>query len=393
MLTVFREQRERPNMKLFRKQHRIILLGIVFIGILFLLYPYVKQFIQRTFFPPTVSVVMPTYNRANLLPRAIESILHQTFRDFELIIVDDGSTDHSKEVLQSYADLDDRIIVLYNSENKGISYSRNRGNNAARGKYIAIMDSDDISLPKRLEKSVDFLEKHPDITAVNSTYTKTSSPKTNNWVPKKRLDILMNLGNYFTHLALVRRDFIEQHNIHYDEAFISSEDYDFWRQVIFAGGQLAMINEPLLTLRRHKTNTPEYYQAIKDNRKIISAQFLERFGISKEDAFRGNRCDLLYQMRLNNPRVQLVDQETLDFTYRKECTNEQLPIDSLYLKHTDYVDNLIPDGPNKFKRQRTGETATVMYQSPSLIVLRWENGKEETFEHQENAWALTDKKI
>lgn len=381
-------------MQLINKRIRFILVGIIIIGCaLILLHPTLLRDIKRRLAPPTVSVVMPTYNRADLLPRAIESILNQTFTDFELIIVDDGSTDNSPALLNDYADQDDRIILLWNSENKGISYSRNKGNDAAVGKYIAIMDSDDISLPQRLEKSVAFLEQHPDITAVNATYTKTTSPVPNNWVPKKRLDILMNLGNYFTNLAVVRRDFIQKHHIRYNESFISSEDYDFWRQIIFAGGHLSMINEPLMTLRRHHTNSPDYYQAIQDNRRKTSARFLERFGISQTDAFHSNRCDLLHQMIRQNPRVRLVDQDTLDFIYRKECTDEHLPAGSLYIKHTDYLDNLIPIGPNQFKRQKTEEQATVMYQTQDLIILRWDNGREETFERQENAWALTDKTI
>ena len=371
----------------------VIFLITIVICLTIIIHPTVRHGIKRRLIPPTVSVVMPTYNRADLLPRAIESILNQTFTDFEFIIVDDGSTDNSSAVLAAYADKDNRIILLRNPQNKGIAYSRNKGNDAARGKYIAIMDSDDISLPTRLEKSVAYLENHPDITAVNATYTKTTSPVPNNWVPKKRLDVLMNLGNYFTNLAVVRRDFIQNHHIRYNEAFISSEDYDFWRQIIFAGGHLSMINEPLMTLRRHRTNSPAYYQAIKDNRKKTSARFLERFGISQTDALHGNRCDLLHQMQLNNPRVQLVDQDTLDFIYRKECTDEHLPEGSLYLKHDDYLDNLIPDGFNRFKRQSTQERATIMYQTPTLMVLRWEDGREETFERQENAWALTHKAI
>ena len=88
---------------------------------------------------PLVSVVMPTYNRIGLLPRAIDSILNQTYDNFEFIIVDDGSNDGTKELLKTYAQSDPRIKILTNEKNMGISYSRNRGTDAAKGKYVAIM--------------------------------------------------------------------------------------------------------------------------------------------------------------------------------------------------------------------------------------------------------------
>lgn len=336
---------------------------------------------------PTVSVVMPTYNRAGLLPRAIESILAQTYDDFEFIIVDDGSDDNSAEILESYAAMDDRIRILYNDRNRGISYSRNKGNEAARGKYIAIMDSDDIAMPDRLAVSVAYLENHPDITAVNSIYTKTTTDKVNNWVPPKRLEILMNIGNYYTHPALIRRDFLVQNHIRYNESFVSSEDYDLWRQIIFAGGQLDMINKPLMIIRRHRTNSNAYYDAIVSNRKKVSAQFLARFGIAEEEIPLG-RCHLLGLMQQKNPEYGLVDQDALEFTYKKECMEENLPDGTLYIKHSDYLDHFIPDGLDGYRRESTGERATILYRGPYKLVLLWEDGREETFLAQENSWGL-----
>ncbi|MGN1062757.1 MAG: glycosyltransferase family 2 protein, partial [Alphaproteobacteria bacterium] len=89
---------------------------------------------------PTISVVMSTYNRAYALPTSVDSILNQTYGDFEFIIVNDGSTDNTAQVLAAYADKDKRIRVLTNKQNKGLIYSLNRGLDAARGKYIARMD-------------------------------------------------------------------------------------------------------------------------------------------------------------------------------------------------------------------------------------------------------------
>lgn len=357
---------------------RLVITSIIIMGII-----WAWLFFSR----PTVSVVMPTYNRADLLPRAIESILTQTYDDFEFIIVDDGSNDNSWEILEAYAAIDSRIRVFYNDQNMGISFSRNKGNDAARGKYIAVMDSDDIAMPDRLAVSVKYLEDNPDVTVVNSIYTKTTTDKVNNWVPQKRLEILMNIGNYYTHPSLIRRDFLIKNNIRYDEKFISSEDYDFWRQIIFAGGKLRMLNKPLMVIRRHKTNSEAYYDAIIGNRKKVSQRFLERFGIS-DNGVQSGRCNILNLMRQKNPSYHLVDQKALEFTYKKECTNEILPEGTLYLKHDDYLDNLIPDGLDGYRRESNGERATILYKSSDKLVLLWDNGKEEVFLPQEDSWGL-----
>ena len=110
---------------------------------------------------PVVSVVMPVYNRERYVGAAIQSILDQTFTDFEFIIVDDGSSDGSVDVIQNFDDPRIRLIIL--GENRGIGVARNTGNNAARGEYIAVMDSDDIALPQRLEKQVAYMRARPDV--------------------------------------------------------------------------------------------------------------------------------------------------------------------------------------------------------------------------------------
>src|SRR5436305_623407 len=111
---------------------------------------------------PPISVVMAVYNSASVVADAIESILQQTFRDFEFIIVDDGSTDSTGEVLRDYAERDVRI-KLYTQENCGLIASLNRACRLAKGRYIARMDADDISLPPRFEKQFHYLESHPEI--------------------------------------------------------------------------------------------------------------------------------------------------------------------------------------------------------------------------------------
>lgn len=119
-----------------------------------------------------ISVLMPVYNGARYLPAAIESILDQTYRDFEFIIIDDHSTDDSARILACYRAQDARIQVHRNGQNLGIAHTLNRALDLAKGEYIARMDSDDISLPQRFERQVEFLDAHPEVGVVG-TQTRT----------------------------------------------------------------------------------------------------------------------------------------------------------------------------------------------------------------------------
>ena len=110
---------------------------------------------------PLVSVVMPAYNGEKYIGEAIESILNQTYTDFELIIIEDKSTDHTLQAIQKYKD--SRIHLYTNSYNRGISYSTNLGISHSKGKYIALLDDDDLALKRRLEWQVAFMEEHAEI--------------------------------------------------------------------------------------------------------------------------------------------------------------------------------------------------------------------------------------
>jgi len=110
--------------------------------------------------PPSVSVVIPVYNRGDVIERAVESVLQQTYRDFELLVVDDGSTDGTLDVLQSISD--ERLRVLQLSANRGANAARNRGIENAAGDYVAFLDSDDLWYPEKLEKQVRRMEETPD---------------------------------------------------------------------------------------------------------------------------------------------------------------------------------------------------------------------------------------
>jgi glycosyltransferase involved in cell wall biosynthesis len=183
---------------------------------------------------PVVSVNMPVYNTSEFLREAIESILNQTFADFEFIIVNDCSTDNSREIISSYKD--SRIKYIENPVNLGVAETRNIAIKNSAGKYIAIMDSDDVSLPVRLEKQVAFLESHPDIGLCGS-YMKTTGNihdivcKT----PLKHNDIraaLLFRPGIWNGTVFMRRDLIIRHKIFLDKNFKAAEDYLFLSNLI-----------------------------------------------------------------------------------------------------------------------------------------------------------------
>lgn len=188
-----------------------------------------------------VSVVMLTYQRADMLPKAIDSILAQTYKDFELIILNDGSTDNTKEVVAKYTD--SRIRYYENPSNKGIAYSRNRAASLASGKYIMIMDDDDKSLPERMQKQVEYLETHPETTVLAGQIV--GLPR----IPANHDDIAVGLiqyNNVGNANIMYRRAFAEKNSIRYDENFKASEDWDFWLKMLFANAKFAAINDDIL---------------------------------------------------------------------------------------------------------------------------------------------------
>ncbi|MDD4353774.1 MAG: glycosyltransferase family A protein, partial [Candidatus Nanoarchaeia archaeon] len=116
-----------------------------------------------------ISVIMSAYNTERYIAEAIESILNQTFKDFEFIIIDDGSTDDSLKIIKRYVKKDRRIKLIHNKKNIGLTKSLNKGLKIAKGQYIARMDADDISLPQRFQIQYDFLEKNKDIFLIGTT--------------------------------------------------------------------------------------------------------------------------------------------------------------------------------------------------------------------------------
>ncbi|HEY2385120.1 MAG TPA: glycosyltransferase [Terriglobia bacterium] len=198
---------------------------------------------------PKVSVVMPVYNAEKYVTKAIDSILNQTLKDFEFIIVDDGSTDRTPAILESYAASDSRVI-LHRQPNCGLIATLNRACSLAQGSYIARMDADDISLPPRLEKQVHYLEHHPEVGVLGTwiqdigaadepgpIWPLPTTPATIRW--------FLMFGNCIAHPSVMARREIIQ-NLGYRPEAPHVEDYDLW---IRASALTAVANLPEVLLR------------------------------------------------------------------------------------------------------------------------------------------------
>ena len=201
-----------------------------------------------------ISVIMSVYNGEKYLVQAIDSILNQTYQNFEFIIIDDCSTDNSSHILQEYAKKDSRIKIIKKEKNigiKGFIENLNLGISIAEGKYIARMDQDDVSLPERFQKQVDFLENNPEITLVGAQLNLINEQNkiTGEAIAAlQHRDIVKRITSQiqlFHPVIMFRKD----QNIQYREKFLYCEDYDLYLNLITQGKKLANLNEKLLNYR------------------------------------------------------------------------------------------------------------------------------------------------
>ena len=200
-----------------------------------------------------VSVIIPTYNRADLLPEAIDSVLAQTWKDMEIIVVDDGSNDGTGEAVRRYGD---RVRYFY-KENEGPANARNMGIKKARGAYLAFLDSDDVWKPEKLGVQMDFMGEHPEIKLVCTDSSIMGSSECGEG--KLRRDFV---GNLFP--LLFSKSFIRTSTVlmtkecfgeigYFNGEFEPAEDYDLWLRVA-KRYPVAYLCQPLVRYRKHEEN-------------------------------------------------------------------------------------------------------------------------------------------
>lgn len=234
---------------------------------------------------PRVTVLLPVYEGCEHLAAAIESILGQSFRDFELLVIDDGSSDGSADVVAACDD--PRIRCVRNERNLGVVASLNRGLELARGELVARMDADDTSLPQRLRRQVDFLDANPEIGACGAWIVTTGRrERVRIEYPTDAEDLRCGLlfDPAMAHPTVcLRRAWFERHGLRYDEAYTHAEDYDLWRRAT-ACFPLSNLGEVLLRYRVHDASVTRRYRAEQQaSVERIHRELLAELGLSPTD--------------------------------------------------------------------------------------------------------------
>jgi glycosyltransferase involved in cell wall biosynthesis len=239
--------------------------------------------IAESTYTPKVSIIVATYNRAQFLKEAIESVLTQSFENFELIIVDDGSMDKTREMINNFAD--NRIKYIY-QQNKGRSNARNKAISIAKGQYIAFLDSDDLYLPDKLSLQVDYLDNHP---KVGMIYTSALCIEENGNLTSVTYEATAS-GEIYKEIAffvpvtitlptvMVRREVLSAVGL-FDEKMHRFEDTDLWRRISKIS-HIDGIKEYTCKLRTHSNN----HLIAQNPDELVSAIHYYAKKIRKEDA-------------------------------------------------------------------------------------------------------------
>lgn len=235
---------------------------------------------------PKISVVMPVYNAEKYLREAMDSILSQTYTDFEFIIIDDGSVDTSPEIVRSYDDA--RIRFYQNEHNMGVAATLNRGLDLAEGEYIARMDSDDISLPERFARQMEYMDAHPECIICGSNLIllekgkDTTIFKYSERDAEIRADLIFNCA--FAHPSVMfNAALICEHNLRYDLSYEKAEDYELWSRAL-AYGRGYNIQIPLLKYRKHEGQVTQTHKNVSQNAVVrLHKKMLQELGATLND--------------------------------------------------------------------------------------------------------------
>ena len=271
---------------------------------------------------PTISVVMPVYNGEEYLCEAIDSILNQTYTDFEFIILNDGSTDKTEEIILSYSD--PRIVYVKNDVNLQITKTLNRGIALARGRYIARMDADDISLSTRFEKQVRFLEDNPNVD-VCGTWVEIFGSRKERWeypIEHEEIKAMLLFNSALAHPSIMMKKSIFK-TTQYDEKYNKAQDYALWVSLLRIC-TFHNIPEFLLKYRLHDKQTKKTIQNNFTNK--IRNNMLKKIGCSFSDERMKNYIDIasykfvkvseceeiLYEILIANQKTKVIQQDRLE---------------------------------------------------------------------------------
>lgn len=205
---------------------------------------------------PEVTVIVPVYNGEQYLEQAIESVLSQSYRDYELTLVDDGSTDASLSIAAKYADMDERIVLLSCERNRGVADALNRGLAVAGGRFVALLGQDDIALPDRLEKQVAFMNEHAAVVLLGAQMLSMNAngeikgemvfPETDHQI-RFGFALQNQMG---APSVMCRSEILRRQNLRFDAAYTGAEDYALWSDLM-RFGELRNLPQALVRYRFH----------------------------------------------------------------------------------------------------------------------------------------------
>ncbi len=285
-----------------------------------------------------ITVLLPVYNGERYLQETIQSLLAQTYTNFELLIVDDGSTDSSLEIIESFAD--DRIKILKNKERLKLSGALNRGMKEAKGKYIARMDADDIAFPDRLQRQFEYMEQHPDVGMCGTAIEIFGEVKTRNDIYPKTAEEIKAYALFdcpFCHpTVMMRRDLFIKHDLWYDGTYYPTEDYELWTRAIDLFPTVNL-DEVLLRYRVHdKSMTGSDWDAMDKQAARSIKKFLDKLKIQWTDdelemhrnigRGRSCQCSLLEIIHADTWLQKLLDVNTKEKQYAKKSLSDMLSL-------------------------------------------------------------------
>lgn len=342
-----------------------------------------------------VSVLIPCYNTVRYVEEAVRSIMAQTYRNMEIICVDDCSTDGTREVLERLAKEDSRIRLVYNKKNIGCTKTLNRGITLVRGKYIARMDSDDVSMPERIEKQVKYLEENKDISIVSGnlvTIDEDGVEKERSCVPTESASVFATViwWNCVTHPLIMGRIEVFRKNP-YDKRFRTAQDYELWCRLLYKKGiRIANIRDVLLKYRIHSANastvnakkqqdngikiqnmyrvaSEEIFQSVFDTHKKYSSKdlscafkwlkMLDKYPMTYA-VYKAYRAAMIHFMRTGREKE-----------YNKLLSNKRCNAMSKYLPYTPLVSVLVPcyNSPQKVIEQAIWIIRCQTYENMEII--------------------------
>ena len=326
---------------------------------------------------PEISLIMSVYNGEDYLAEAIESVLAQTFREFELIVINDCSTDNTAEILKSFEKIDERVKVHTNEVNLRLPSSLNKAIELAKGKYIARMDADDICLPERLEKQYEFMEKNPSI-ALSSCRFMTmknaviSSGGCGGKCDNESIKALLLVTNPILHPGIIAKADVIR-SLGYDKNFTCTEDMELWTRFVLEGFKIEILPEYLMIYRLHdkqitETTLEKQHKEVISIQKNYFAKILKAMDSSQEEFyikgvyFRENPdidkfCEFFKWMKSVNRKTKALSMDALNYAmfeilaeYKRKGISKVKLLKAMLVFEIAYI---LKEIPARKKRART----------------------------------------